>query len=510
MIKRFLKAAAILLITAAVVYAAPVRPYTEHKTYFKGNDYELNVYKIYGRRDGNTMLIIGGVQGDEPGGFLSADLYAGIRLEQGNLIVIPRANLKSVIMFNRGVDSDMNRLFIDNTTNTSNDQEVVKVLIAYMKEADIFLNLHDGRGFHNPIYINEHRNPNRFGQSVIVDTDAYKCGGNTLNLKSMATTVLNSINARIPDTDHHLTYFNTKTDSPDTPFKDMRKTATWYALRHFCIPAFGIESSKNIQSIELKILYHNYAVNEFMKLMDIIPENPPIYVAPAVLENALITVNGESLTVKNGDVIKIKKNDVVSVKHIETNYERGISCDILGFGNLNNIGKEIPVTYSTKIVFRKDNAKFAEIAVEVDKDKHTAVHTAAVEQQASAVAPPASAPRTIVEQQSEDNKEYIFYVAINEKEISVKPEETLVTKTGSRFKILRLERYGKDTDLPVNLRGWVPRNVTVNSGDDRGYVFVVNPSDMITRWATDKQKRTYPVTVESEGKEFVRFYIKIE
>ena len=38
------------------------------------------------------MLIIGGIQGDEPGGFLSADSYADIKLDKGNLIVIPRTN----------------------------------------------------------------------------------------------------------------------------------------------------------------------------------------------------------------------------------------------------------------------------------------------------------------------------------------------------------------------------------------------------------------------------------
>ncbi|MBF0529637.1 MAG: hypothetical protein HQK55_10275, partial [Deltaproteobacteria bacterium] len=52
----------------------------EHTTYFRDTPYELNVYKIRGRKDGPTMMIIGGIQGDEPGGFLSADLYTDMAL----------------------------------------------------------------------------------------------------------------------------------------------------------------------------------------------------------------------------------------------------------------------------------------------------------------------------------------------------------------------------------------------------------------------------------------------
>ena len=481
MIKLLLGACFLLFMIPA--YAEPTRPYTEHKVHFEGSDYELNVYKVHGRRDGNTLFILGGIQGDEPGGFLSADLYAGLRLEQGNLIVIPRANLKSIILFNRGVEGDMNRLFVDDITGAGMDRDAAKVIMSYMQEADLFLNMHDGWGFHNSVHIDEQRNPKRFGQSIIVDADEYECDNRSIDLKGIAAAVLDNINARIPDANHRLAYFNTKTGEPNTQFKDMRKTATWYALRNYCIPSFGIESSKNIKSIELKILYHNYAVNEFMKLMNIVPENPPIFVTPAALEHALITVNGESITAKNGDTIKIQKNDVVSVKHIETNYERGISCDILGFGNLNNVRQEIPIAYSTKIVFRKDSIKFAEIAIEVDK---SAVKVSTIPD------------------------DYLFYILVDEKEVRVKPDELATVKADSRVILLRLEYGGKDADLPINLRGWVPRGIAVNTGDDRGYTFTASTADMLTRWATDTDRKTYPVTVDLNGEELARFYLRID
>jgi predicted deacylase len=56
----------------------------------------LNIHKIYGKKPGPTLMLIGGIQGNEPGGFFSADLYADMSLEKGNLIVVPRANFYSI------------------------------------------------------------------------------------------------------------------------------------------------------------------------------------------------------------------------------------------------------------------------------------------------------------------------------------------------------------------------------------------------------------------------------
>jgi len=83
----------------------------EHKVYFEKTDYELHVFKINGRISGPTLMIIGGIQGDEPGGYVSADMYADVRLKKGNMIVVPRANFMSIMKEVRLVNSDMNRRF---------------------------------------------------------------------------------------------------------------------------------------------------------------------------------------------------------------------------------------------------------------------------------------------------------------------------------------------------------------------------------------------------------------
>ena len=99
------------LVAALVASAQDARAYNQHQVFFQNTDYELNVYRIVGEQPGKTMLIIGGMQGDEPGGYLAADLYVEMTLRKGNLIVVPRANFCSILLNVRGVNGDMNRKF---------------------------------------------------------------------------------------------------------------------------------------------------------------------------------------------------------------------------------------------------------------------------------------------------------------------------------------------------------------------------------------------------------------
>jgi len=46
----------------------------DHLVYFPNTAYELNIYKIYGKKPGKTLMLIGGIKGNEPGGLMSADL----------------------------------------------------------------------------------------------------------------------------------------------------------------------------------------------------------------------------------------------------------------------------------------------------------------------------------------------------------------------------------------------------------------------------------------------------
>jgi hypothetical protein len=468
----------LLSLIIPVNVTAKNRTKTEHLVYLQGTSYELHVYKIYGREPGKTMLIIGGLQGDEPGGFLSADLYTELSLEKGNLIVVPRANFKSIILFKRGVDGDMNRIF-DRENGNSMMDKVVSIIKELMKEADVFLNLHDGYGFYRPVYIDELFNPYRFGQSIIIDTEIYTCkNGKQLYLRRIAEEVIENVNRKIKKKEYHMHLLNTKTDMPDTPFPEMRKTATYYALKYHCLPAFGVETSKNLPDIELKILHHNYVINEFMKVFGIVPEQPRVLLIKPILKYAVLNINGRPLIVSNKETVFLEADSEIMVTHIESNYERGLSCDILGIGEVNDYRKPLRIYHSSKIIFRKDNIEIGSVDIKMRKNRKA--------------------------------RYWVFIIKVNGQTRAILSEEILNLKEGDEIEILKA--FGDSSlnrDYPINFKGFVPTGVTVNTGDDRGIKIKINSRRLVKKFSKNRKGLLYPVIVEGLGKDAPRFWIRI-
>ncbi|MCD6297669.1 MAG: hypothetical protein J7M30_10995, partial [Deltaproteobacteria bacterium] len=267
----------------------------ERLVYFSNTAYELNVYKIYGKRPGKTLMLIGGIQGNEPGGFLSADLYADMSLEKGNLIVVPRANFYSILLNKRGPHGDMNRKFTHEDATDSMEDKIVSILKKLIGQSDYLLNLHDGSGYYYHEFIDKWRNPKRFGQSIIADCKAYIVPETKqlINLGEIARKVIAVVNPHIQNELYKFHFNNTRTADLDSSHKEQRKSATFYALTKHHIPAFGIETSKFLPSINLKVRYHNLVINAFMNLFDIVPEHPGIVLEPPVLKYLVLSVNGQ-------------------------------------------------------------------------------------------------------------------------------------------------------------------------------------------------------------------------
>lgn len=308
--------------------AQPKRPGRQHIVYFANTQNELHVYRVYGAKDGKTLMLIGGIQGDEPGGFLSADLFADISIAKGNLIVVPRANFYSIIMNHRGPDGDMNRQFGDPIT-VRRHRQIIEVLKELMAQSDLLLNLHDGSGFYRTRWENALKNPMRYGQSLIADTDVYKKpDGSRLNLKVMAERVLKKVNTGIEEPKYHLLFNNHRTGSIDSRHKEQRLSATFYALTRCHIPAFGVETSKSLPSESMKVRHHNLVINAFMNDLGIVPESPGTDLAKPALKFLVISVNNRlpPVTVGKGGTLSVQAGDRVNVLHVEANYERGLTC----------------------------------------------------------------------------------------------------------------------------------------------------------------------------------------
>ena len=220
-------------------------------TLFEGTQYPLAVHFMRGGQPGPTVMVQGGIQGDEVSGYLAAQLLTLAEVQRGNLIVIPRANVPTVLSRTRQVNVDLNRRF-DQDYNSFYEDRLARAIRFLLRSSDAFVHLHEGSGFYHPTYVDRLRNPKRYGQSIIIDTPVFE---NRINLAQVATSVLAELNHSIVPA-YQFRLFNTNTFATDTTHPEQRKSLTFHALSSAGIPALAIEVSKNIRQLGRKVLWH--------------------------------------------------------------------------------------------------------------------------------------------------------------------------------------------------------------------------------------------------------------
>jgi hypothetical protein len=218
-----------------------------------------------GKEDNNTLLVVGGIQGDEPGGFMAASLLATqYEITKGSVWVVPNLNFHSIIARNRGPYGDMNRKFAK-LSKKDPEYHTIQRIKSYINDSDVRLivNLHDGSGFYRYKHIDKMHSPYRWGQCSIIDQDKInipKYG----NLKKISTEVINHVNTHLISKEDIYHLRNTKTRDGD---KEMEKTLTYFAINHEKA-AFGNEASKNLPTYK-RVYYHLLALEKYMQIMGI-------------------------------------------------------------------------------------------------------------------------------------------------------------------------------------------------------------------------------------------------
>ena len=207
-----------------------------------------------------VVLVVGGIQGDEPGGFSAATLLTThYSIQKGVLWVVPNLNFPSIIKRSRGLHGDMNRKFakLDNSDPEFGTVRRIQELISHPR-VSLVLNLHDGSGYYRQSYEDKLRNPNRWGQSVIIDQESLS-GAFMGSLVDEARQAANSANGKLLAPQHVLHVHNTKTSEGD---HEMDKSLSYYAVRQGKA-AFGLEASKEF-SVEMRAYYHLLMVESFL------------------------------------------------------------------------------------------------------------------------------------------------------------------------------------------------------------------------------------------------------
>jgi len=475
--KAFLVIAFILISSIPMIYPTPdnVKSF-QHKIYFKNTPYELNVYRIEGRQPGKKMLIIGGIHA-EPGGYLTADHYVDMKLEKGSLIVVPRANFYTIIKDVRGISGDMNRKFTNNKPAKDNYSQIVEILKNLISESDILLNLHEGAGFYRDTNISDRKNPNRFGQSIIADADIYyqKNSSKSVNLKEIVEEVIENVNKKIKKEEYHFHFNNHNTFSQSTKHPEQRTSATFYALSNFGIPAFGIESSSDIEDIETKVSHQIWIINEFMRIFDIEPQIPGLYLEYPELEFIILAVNNANpIMVPNKETLYIRKNDEIEISHIEANYKRGLSADVLNHGSENDFGTRLEIHEPTKIIIKKDKFTCGEIDIQFAK----AIYYKEIIRDVSGF----------------DH----LVIDVNGSIEVVHADSFIDVTKGEIIRIIDSVPPIKDRpDYRLNFYGFVPKSQPKKKDDTNCYIDTAR--DLIRRFSRNGEGKIYEIRLSSEG-----------
>ncbi len=156
-----------------------------------GTAWETTLYIIESPREGPTVMITGGIHGDEPAGYLAADGIASWAIDSGTLVVLPRANIPAILENSRNAPGigDLNRSFpgrVHGDPVEALAYEIYAVVLEF--DPDWLLDLHEAEQF-------ERFAPGALGQTFIYPEDAVSI--------DILKELLAAVNRTISAEDHH-------------------------------------------------------------------------------------------------------------------------------------------------------------------------------------------------------------------------------------------------------------------------------------------------------------------
>ena len=174
--------------------------------------FDFTLIKKGEKDDNNTLLIVGGIQGDEPGGFMAASLLSThYKITKGSVWIVPNFNFYSIIKRSRAPHGDMNRKFAYISKSDPDFKLIERMKSIIAKEnIKMVINLHDGSGFYRKKYIDKERNPKRWGQCNIIDQAVVE-GIEYGNLLEISQKVDAHVNENLLDEKHKFHTKNTHT-----------------------------------------------------------------------------------------------------------------------------------------------------------------------------------------------------------------------------------------------------------------------------------------------------------
>lgn len=269
--------------TATPTPSPPPPRGTEEVVLMEGTEWETPLVITHSGIEGPTLFVLGGVHGNEPGGWLAADEIAAWEPARGSLLVAPRANVLAIELHQRTTDElgDLNRLYPGapdaELPMARMAAQIVDVARRY--EADVVLDLHESWGFYAER--GENQGTAFLGQTVT--------SGPALDRTPLARLIASRVNAQI-EVERDLLYARDWTQWPAQPTDEeladgapeaampgAHARARWRPGRWGSSLALGrivpgvlpvlVEMGQRDQPIERRIELHQLVVSTTMELL---------------------------------------------------------------------------------------------------------------------------------------------------------------------------------------------------------------------------------------------------
>ena len=186
-----------------------------------GTRYQTPYFVKQGDKSGPTVVVVGGVHGDEVAGYQAAEALKAWHVEEGTLVLVPQAHVEAIRRKVRAYPRNMNRLFPGKANGDAMDKLAFEIWNLIKKsKPQLLLTLHESRGF----YAQDHA---RYGQTFTFDFE---------ELRPQFARVADTVNASIAVP---LNQFHIKVEAFDT-------CPTYCAWKWLHVPATSIETTRTL------------------------------------------------------------------------------------------------------------------------------------------------------------------------------------------------------------------------------------------------------------------------
>lgn len=248
----------------------------------KGTEWETDYFGIDSGRSGATVLVVGGMHGNEPAGSRAADQIRHWPIVRGKMFVVPRANVLALAANTRltpgepEVAGNLNRNFPQaeqgESLKVAPRGELAAALWAFAMKAqpDWILDLHEGYEFHR-----SHQPPK--GKKKSVGSSIIYRGGETLD--PVVEKMIVAADATVTD--------------PEKRFSRLRNGPVETGYARACIRVIGaegliLETTFKDQPMSLRTRQHRAMVNELLNHIGLVDRD---------CRNFLVAKGGEKLQV---------------------------------------------------------------------------------------------------------------------------------------------------------------------------------------------------------------------